>query len=69
MSDKTSRRTVLASAGTGAALLAAFAGMAQAADMSAAERANVAVVDGFRKADPSRRRWGPHLPDPLSLSS
>ena len=34
----------------GAAMLAAFAGKAEAADMSAAEKANVAVVNGFLKA-------------------
>jgi len=50
MSEMTSRRMVLASAGTGAALLAAFAGKAEAASMSAEEKANVAVVNAFLKA-------------------
>ena len=50
MSDEASRRAVLGTATVGAAMLAAFAGKAEAADMSAAEKANVAVVNGFLKA-------------------
>jgi limonene-1,2-epoxide hydrolase len=51
MTDKTSRRAVLGSAGLGAAMLAAFAGKAQAASgWTAQEKANVDVVNAFLKA-------------------
>jgi limonene-1,2-epoxide hydrolase len=51
MSEETSRRAVLGTATVGAAMLAAFAGKAQAADgWTATEKANVAVVNAFLKA-------------------
>lgn len=50
MTDETSRRAVMGSAALGAAALAMMAGKAQAASMSAQEKANVDVVNGFLKA-------------------
>lgn len=56
MTDQTfdaNRRALIGSATLGVAMLSAFAGQAQAAEMSAVEKANVAVVNGFMRASES----------------